>query len=87
MCCYQSYNFNKDLNFEKRFHRTKITKLNNEKSGMVGKTDTLRKFFTTQFVSGTLDDHCANLVTVKVIASVATQTLGDIFNIFLTKFY
>ncbi len=120
-----------DLNFEKRFHRTKITKLNNEnfgvwqikmqlvlddlklwdfktkkpkinreswkeimfaiednqfvhvenltdgaaawdalskhheKNGMIGKINTLRKFFTTQFVSGTLDDHWANLVTTQ----------------------
>ena len=118
-----------DLNFEKRFHRTKITKLNNENFGvwqirmqlvlddlklwdfktkktkinreswkeimfaiednpfvhvenltdgaaawnalskhheknrMIGKINTLRKFFITQFVSETLDDDCANLVT------------------------
>ena len=36
-----------------------------EKNGMIGKINTLRKFFTTQFVSGTLDDHCANLVTTQ----------------------
>jgi hypothetical protein len=29
-----------DLNFEKRFNRTRITKLNNEKSGMIGKINT-----------------------------------------------
>ena len=45
-----------DLNLEKRFNRTRITKLNNEKSEMIGKINTLRKLFTTQFVSGTLDD-------------------------------
>src|SRR6186997_2773387 len=36
-----------------------------EKSGMIGKINTLRKFFTTQFISGSLDNHCANLVTTQ----------------------
>jgi len=134
-----------DLNFEKRFHRTKITKLNNEnfgvwqikmqlvlddlklwdfktkkpkinreswkeimfaiednqfvhvenltdgaaawdalskhheKNGMIGKINTLRKFFTTQFVSGTLDDHCANLVTTqRKLVRLGVQLNNDI---------
>ena len=50
-----------------------------EKNGMVGKMNTLRNFFTTQFVSGTLDEHCAKLVTTqRKLARLGVELDDDI---------